>query len=67
MGPQLKVSSDRLVKPGIEHATPGLQGKRLSTTPQWLLGWAFDCPNCLQRLSADEVTGSNERVKARYS
>ena len=28
MGPRLKVSSDRLVKPGIEPATPGLQGKR---------------------------------------
>ena len=29
MGPvQLKVSSDRLVKPGIEPAIPGLQGKR---------------------------------------
>ena len=27
--PRLKVSSDRLVKPGIEPATPGLQGKRL--------------------------------------
>ena len=27
-GPWLKVSSDRLVKPGIEPATPGLQGKR---------------------------------------
>ena len=26
-GPQLKVSSDRLVKPGIKHVTPGLQGK----------------------------------------
>ena len=26
-GPLLKVSSDRLVKPGIEPATPGLQGK----------------------------------------
>ena len=25
----LKVSSDRLVKLGIEHATPGLQGKRV--------------------------------------
>ena len=25
--PRLKVSSDRLVKPGIEPATPGLQGK----------------------------------------
>ena len=27
-GPQLKVSSDRLVKPGIEPGTPGLQDKR---------------------------------------
>ena len=28
MGPRLKVSSDRLVKPGIEPAIPGLQGQR---------------------------------------
>ena len=27
-GPRLKVSSDRLEKPGIEPANPGLQGKR---------------------------------------
>ena len=27
-GPGLKVSSDRLVKPVIKPATPGLQGKR---------------------------------------
>ena len=27
-GPRLKVSSDRQVKPGIEPAIPGLQGKR---------------------------------------
>ena len=27
-GSRLKVSSDRLVKPGIEPATPGFQGKR---------------------------------------
>ena len=26
-GPQLKALSDRLVKPGIDPATPGLQGK----------------------------------------
>ena len=26
--PKLQVSSDRLVKPGIQPATPGLQGKR---------------------------------------
>ena len=28
MGPRLKVSSNRMVKPGTEPATPGLQGKR---------------------------------------
>ena len=28
-GPRLKVSSDRLEKPGIEPTTPGLQGKSL--------------------------------------
>ena len=36
MGQQLKVSSDRLEKPGIEPATPDLQGKwqaGLSHTP----------------------------------
>ena len=27
-GQRLEVSSDRLVKPGIESATPGLQGKQ---------------------------------------
>ena len=32
-GPLLKVSSDRLVKPGIEPATPGLQGK-------WLINYS---------------------------
>ena len=26
MGPRFKVSSDRMEKPGIKHATPGLQG-----------------------------------------
>ena len=28
MGPRLTVSPDRVVKSGIEPATPGLQGKR---------------------------------------
>ena len=28
MGPRLKISSDRLMKLGIEPANPGLQGKR---------------------------------------
>ena len=39
-GPRLKVPSDRLVKPGIEPATPGLQG--LSTTTQRLLNMLVD-------------------------
>ena len=30
MGPQLKFSSDRLVKPEIKHTTPGLQGEEYS-------------------------------------
>ena len=38
-GPRLKVSSDRLVKTGIEPATPGLQGKRFihytTAAPRW--------------------------------
>ena len=39
-GPQLKVSSGRLVNPGIEPATPGLQGKffihyTMATTQKW--------------------------------
>ena len=43
-GPWLKVSSDRLVKPGIEPATPGLQGKRFIryTTAVSSLGLCLD-------------------------
>ena len=41
-GPRIKVSSDRLVKSGIEPATPGLQGKRFihytTAAPTQLLG-----------------------------
>ena len=40
-GQRLKVSSDRLVKPGIKPATPGLQGKRFihyTTAAPGLLG-----------------------------
>ena len=46
MGPQLRVSSDRLVKPGIEPATPGLQGKQfihyttaasISSISEWIM------------------------------
>ena len=29
-GPRFKVSSERLEKPGFEHTTPGLQGKKLN-------------------------------------
>ena len=38
-GPRLKVSSDRLEKPGIEPATPGLQGK-------WLIHYTTGAPVC---------------------
>ena len=42
-GPQLTLSSDRLVKPGIETAIPSLHlASGLSTTPQrllWLRPW----------------------------
>ena len=37
-GPQFKVSSDGLVKLGIEPATPGLQGK-------WLIHYTTAAPN----------------------
>ena len=30
MGPRLRVSSERLEKPGIEHTTPGLEGEQLN-------------------------------------
>ena len=47
-GPRLKVSSDRLVKPGIEPATPGLQGKRF-------IHYTTAAPLCSQvRLFADD-------------
>ena len=36
-GPLLNVSSDRLVKPGIEPATPGLEGK-------WLIHYTTAAP-----------------------
>ena len=43
MGPQHKVSSDRLEKPGIEPTTPGLEGKWLihynTAAPQDLVYW----------------------------
>ena len=44
-GPQLKVSSDRLVKPGIDPLTPGLQGKgfiRYTTAAPKESGWNFE-------------------------
>ena len=36
-GPRLKVSSDRLQKPGIKPVTPGLQGK-------WLIHYTTAAP-----------------------
>ena len=46
-GPRLKVSSDRLVKPGIKPATPGLQGERFIhyTTAAPIFRFIF-CRHC---------------------
>ena len=49
-GPQLKVSSDRLVKPGIEPATPGLQGKQFihyttAASISWISEWIMILAN----------------------
>ena len=43
-GTQLKVSSDRLVKTGIETGTPGLQGKQFihHSTAAPIHSWFFD-------------------------
>ena len=53
-GPRLKVSSDRLVKPGIEPATPGLQGKRFihyTTAAPQLIYVCYIAPLCPSVLS----------------
>ena len=49
----LKVSSDRLVKPGIEPATPGLQGKRVI---YYIMG-ALSCHARVQEVSSGEGGG----------
>ena len=36
MGPQLKFSSDRLVKPEIKHTAPSLQGEEYSGSCVWM-------------------------------
>ena len=53
MGPRFKVSSDRLVKPGIEPATPDLQGKRFihytiaaAHATKWLFIYRRDFSTC---------------------
>ena len=43
-GHGLKVSSDRLEKPGNEPATPGLQGK-------WLINYTMAAPLCFHGMS----------------
>ena len=50
-GPGLKVSSDRLVKPGILPATPGLQGKRFIyyTTAAPLIMVRSDSSRCAKQ------------------
>ena len=53
MGPRFKVSYDRLVKPGIEPATPDLQGKRFihytiaaAHATKWLFIYRRDFSTC---------------------
>ena len=54
-GPRLKVSSDRLEKPGIELATPGLQGK-------WLIHYTTAAPifSCVRAGLPERVVGLNQ-------
>ena len=64
-GPRLKVSSYRLVKPGIEPATPGLQGKRFihytTAAPgvllTWLIYYKMNYSEFLQMTSAAVLFG----------
>ena len=50
-GQRLKVSSDRLVKPGIEPATPGLQGK-------WFIHYTTATPNVCKLCACKVYRGS---------
>ena len=60
-GPQLKVSSDRLEKPGIEPATPGLQGKWLihyttaAPTVQYVFYLLFVRPHTMSGIKIFEI------------
>ena len=51
-GQRLKVSSDRLVKPGIEPATPGLQGK-------WFIYYTTAAPNVCKLCACKVYRESN--------
>ena len=52
-GPRLKVSFDRLVKPGIEPVTPGLQGKRfIHYTTAAPMSVYISCARTLHSLSS---------------
>ena len=54
-GPLLNVSSDRLVKPWIEPATPGLQGK-------WLIHYTTAAPIYLDQTDRIGSVGSGSTL-----
>ena len=58
MGPWLKVSSDRLVKPGIEPVTPGLQGK-------WLIHYTTAAPRIQIKTNVLSVLSSGSKLFAK--
>ena len=51
MGPQLKVSSDRMVKPGIEPVIPGLQG-------EWFIHYSIVAPSVVCKVACKGFTGT---------
>ena len=51
MGSQLKVSSNRMVKPGIEPAIPGLQG-------EWFIHYTIMAPSVVCRPALKGFTGT---------
>ena len=57
MGPRLKVSSNRMVKPGIKPAIPGFQGKRFIhyTTAAPVCGLSSESEKGFRRYGADMV------------
>ena len=67
MGPRFKVSSDKLVKPGIEPATPGLQGKRFihyTTAAPNIVLKTKTCPPSIYTIDHPDSTVSNFMEKS---